>query len=125
MSLPQNFTEIQSYRPARLHTGNVWYVSYYSYKPDEKCLKIKRVKINFIQKKSERRKYADELIKHINPNHEKGWNPWIESESRKLYALLKDAMDHFRNYSHKKFSDGDIGEDTLINYLSYLRILER
>ncbi|MCK5821942.1 MAG: hypothetical protein KAH17_08645 [Bacteroidales bacterium] len=81
--LQNSYSELIAYRPASLHTGSCWFVSYYSYDPQSESLKRKRIKLNHIDKISERRKYANELIKRINNNLAQGWNPFLDHESKR------------------------------------------
>lgn len=117
--------EVISYNPARLHTGKNWYVSYYAYDPESDKLKIRRIKLNYIKKASDRRLFALGLMKRINSNLEKGWNPFIESESKKSYKKLSEAINHFIRTNKKKLQSRDIREETFTGYMSYVRNLQK
>jgi hypothetical protein len=67
--------EVIRYKPARLHTGKEWYISYYAFNPESGTIDIKRIKLNNIKNTVERRKFAIETIKRINIKLETGWNP--------------------------------------------------
>lgn len=122
MSLNQNsIFEITAYKPARLHTGKCWYISFHVFDPESERLKIKRVKLNYIGKAGERRRYANELMIRINNNLAQGWNPFIDQESKKGFAKLSFAIDHFKRVHEKKYQSQDIRSETYVAYLSYLR----
>lgn len=114
---------MKSYRPASLHTGKEWYISFYAFDPQSDKLKRKRIKINFIDKASERRRYANELIKKININLAKGWNPFFDSKAHKAYRKIDEAMDHFLSFNTKKYKGGDIRRETWNEYNSKMHNL--
>ncbi|MBT3244815.1 MAG: site-specific integrase [Bacteroidetes bacterium] len=129
MNLSQNITttsfkELISYRPARLHTGSCWYISFHAFDPQSGLLKIKRIKINYIERAAERRKYANELMKRINNNLAQGWNPFLESEANRSYRKLTEAMDHFLTVSQKRLRGGDIRQETWNEYSSKMKNLQ-
>jgi hypothetical protein len=56
-----DLTRVVSYTPPRLYVGKEWYVGWYSFCPIEQKLKRKKVKINRIPNKNERRKYNHKI----------------------------------------------------------------
>ena len=67
MSVQKNFltSEVISYTPPKLYTGkkgNDWYIGFKAFDPLAGVLRLKRIKLNHIEKISERRKYAADLI---------------------------------------------------------------
>jgi len=121
----QNTSSVIAYKPARLHTGRCWYISYYAFDPESESLRIKRVKINYIGNGSERRRYAYELIKRINNSLALGWNPYLEKEASKAGTKLADAFDHFLKVLKRKHESGDIRTETWVGYRSYLANLKK
>jgi hypothetical protein len=81
-------TQIVSYTPPRLYTGKEWYIGWYSYDPVLQVQRHKKIKLNHIQSKIERRKYANDLIARIYEKLRRGWNPWIASEESKSSEFL-------------------------------------
>jgi len=53
--------QIISYTPPHLYVGKEWYVAWYSYDPVLQANRRKKIKLNHIPSKAERRKYAYEL----------------------------------------------------------------
>lgn len=110
--------EIKSYTPPKLYTGKEWYVGFMAWDPARADMHRKKIKLNFIEKISERRKYADGLIKRLNEKLLKGWNPWIEGEHGKAYHTFDDVVAHFKRYILKLHNDGIHRKDTYVTYLS-------
>lgn len=82
MSVQKNFltSEVISYTPPKLYTGkkgNDWYIGFKAFDPLAGALRLKRIKLNHIEKISERRKYAADLITRLHNQLRIGWNPWI------------------------------------------------
>lgn len=117
--------EIMSYTPPKLHTGKEWYVGFNAFDPAKNEMRRKKVKLNFIDKIGERRKYADGLIKRLNVKLENGWNPWIESENGKAYYTFAEVCEHYERYSKKLHADGVHRKDTYVSNLSYLRNIQK
>jgi integrase len=113
--------EIMSYTPPKLHTGKEWYVGFNAFDPAKNEMRRKKIKLNFIDKIGERRKYADGLIKRLNVKLENGWNPWIESENGKAYHTFAEVCEHYERYSQKLHADGIHRKDTYVSNMSYIR----
>ncbi len=125
MSLTQkSISQISTYKPARLHTGKCWYISFHVFDPESERLKIKRIKLNYIGKATERRRYANELIIRINNNLAQGWNPYLDQESKKGFAKISVAIAHYKRVHEKKHQAQDIRSETYVAYLSFLRNFE-
>jgi integrase len=121
----QALNEIMSFTYPYLHIGTEWYVIFYAFDPLQNKMRRKRVKLNHIKKISDRRKYADGLLKRLIQKLEQGWNPWIEEENEKSFHLFKDVVLQYRKYLDKMFSDNLYREDTYVSYVSQLRNIER
>ena len=119
MYLSENIGEIKSFKPARLATGKKWFIEYYIYNIELKKMVRKKIMLNSIEKLSERRAYANNLIRKLNSELAKGWNPYIEEENAKSYVLLKTTLDDFIKLNQKKYTEGDIREATILSYQSY------
>lgn len=119
MFVPDNLLEIKQYRPAVLRTGKEWFVEYYVYNPELKKMSRKKIKVNHIEKVAERRIYAAGLIRRLNTELEKGWNPYIYEENAKSYTLLTKVLDDFMKLNRKKYAENDIRESTILSYESY------
>jgi integrase len=120
-----NKDELKSYRPAQLKTGKNSRIEYYAYNPETSKLQRIQVRINHISGSMERKRYAYDLIKRLNDNLSAGWNPFINSEAKKTYKKLSDAISHFFTVAEKKLSDDVIRAETYKDYVSYLRNLQK
>ncbi len=117
--------EIISYTPPKLYTGKEWYVGFYAFDPARGQMRRKKIKLNFIAKTADRRRYANALIKRLHTKLESGWNPWIECENGKAYHTMEEVFTHYRKYIKKMLDDNIYREDTYVSYLSYLRNIEK
>lgn len=115
---------ILSYTPPRLYTGKEWYVGFYAYDPSQNKMRRKKIKLNFIHKVAERRRYAMALIKRLHTQLENGWNPWIEADNSRAYHTLKDVFEQYRRFIEKMYADNIFRKDTYISYASYVKNIE-
>lgn len=122
-SKKSSLEEILGYTYPKLHTGKEWYISFYAFDPVQGKMRRKRIKINHIQKITERRKYAAGVMYRISKQLEYGWNPWIEAENPKAYHTFKDVCDKYNTFLEKMFNDGNLRERTMYGYKSMLRTL--
>jgi integrase len=119
MHLSETLQKSGNYRPARLSCGVRWYIEYYVYHIELKKMVRKRIQLNSIEKISERRAYANKLLRKLNSELEKGWSPYIDEESAKSYQLLTKVLEDFIKLNRKKYAEGDIREATILSYGSY------
>ena len=70
--------EIISYTLPKLHTGKYWYVDFCCLDPVTREMKRKKYMLNNIEKITERRKMAAEIIANVTHRLRSGWNPWAE-----------------------------------------------
>ncbi|GHU79664.1 hypothetical protein FACS1894145_4300 [Bacteroidia bacterium] len=117
--------QIVSYTPPRLYTGKEWYVGWYSYDPILQAQRRKRIKLNHIPNKIERRTYANDLMARIYEKLRRGWNPWIASEDSKSYSTFIDVCAHYDKLTTKKAEEGIYRPDTYSSNMSYLRNLKK
>ncbi len=115
--------QVKLYRPAQLYTGKCWYIDYYVYHPIEQRMICRRIKLNHIKSKRDRRQYAYGLIRRLNTKLEQGWNPFIESEKSKSFQLFTEAMGHFIKLYTRKYEQEEIREETYYGYVSYAKIV--
>lgn len=112
---------IISYTYPQLYTGKEWYIGFYAFDPAQNRMKRKKIKINFIEKVTERKRYAAALIRRVSEQLDRGWNPWIEADNAKAYHTFTDVCEHYKRYITKLFEDDQYREDTYNSYCSYLR----
>ena len=121
----EKMQSVISYTLPKLYTGkkgNDWYVAFNAFSPVDGKMKIKRIKLNHIEKKSERRKYAADLIYRLSNELRRGWNPWIFSEGDgKEYATFEDVCTRYLEYITKMHDEKIYEKETYVGYLSYLR----
>lgn len=116
--------EIQGYTPPVLHTGKDWYIDFYAFNPAYGEMRRKKIKLNFIEKVTERRKYAKDYMNRLSEKLSLGWNPWIEQESSNAYMLFADVISKYRTFMNKMLKDGRYRQETLKSYSSYLHNME-
>lgn len=116
--------DILGYTYPRLQTGKDWYVIFKAFDPAQGIMRRKRIKLNHIEKVTDRRRYADVLMKRLITKLDLGWNPWIEAENGKAYHTFSDVCTHYRKYITKMFTDNIYREETYTSYISYIRNIE-
>ena len=98
-NLPQKSTidEIISFTYPRLReNAPAWYVEFYAFDPVRGKMRRKRIKINRLATKKQRREYAAGLIIRLYQQLIRGWNPWVEKELRLRYRLMMPSNDMWR-----------------------------
>jgi hypothetical protein len=87
--------ELISYTYPRLYRGKSensdWYIGFHAFDPAVGRMCRKRIKINYIQKTADRKRYATALINRISQQLDGGWNPWIEQQYGKAYHRFSDV----------------------------------
>lgn len=114
--------EIIGYSYPKLYTGKEWYIGFYAFDPASGQMRRKKIKLNHIEKVTERKKFASGLIFRLSKQLENGWNPWIEAENSKAYHTFKDVCHKYSTYLQKLFNDGNLREKTLYGYTSMLKM---
>lgn len=120
----KNIKSILGYTYPKLYTGVEWYVGFTAFDPASGIMKRKKIKLNFIEKTKDRRRYANNLILQLMTKLDNGWNPFIEADNGKAYHTFIDVLEHYRKYISKMLSDNIYREETYISYISYLRNVE-
>lgn len=115
---------IISYTEPKLHTGNNWYIDFYSYDPLDQKMKRKKYMLNGITKASDRRRRANEIITNLNIKLRSGWNPWADVENSRQYTPYIDIIQRYHIYLSKLYTAGTIKENTLKDYEKRLRVFE-
>ena len=90
--------EIIGYTYPKLYVGKRWYIGFYAFDPVAGKMRIKTIKINFIEKAADRRRYANELCKRISRKLDEGWNPWIEAENSRAYHTFTEVCEKYRRF---------------------------
>lgn len=105
-----------SFRPAQYYPGKCDYVAYYVLDPSTQKLKRQRIKLNHIQNKTERRKYALLLVNTINQKLYNGWQPLADTAAASS-VTIGEALSRFIADKEK-----DLRRDTMRAYRSYAAI---
>lgn len=119
--MDKNFLD---YRPAHIVKGkNNFYVSYSVVNPATGKMTDKRIKLNYIHDKRQRKQYAEELIKKINEKLCNGFNPFLTTDNDKLITL-SEALKAFWKAKKREVETGIIKAATYEDYeqqLSYFQ----
>lgn len=93
-----SLSEVLKFTYPKLHTGDKWYVDFYSYDPADGKMRRKKYHLDNIEKITERRKRANELIESLTKLLREGWSPWIDADSNRAYTLLEDALNKYEAF---------------------------
>jgi len=118
--LKQQKPTLIDYIPACYRAHKDSYVEYYAVDPATGKLERKRIRLNRIKSATERRKFANKLIRQLNMDLEAGWNPFVEEETPLGNNTLFSAMDDFLLRKKKEGKR----EDTIRTYNSFVNILK-
>lgn len=120
-SARKNFSpksEVLSFTYPRLHTGKSWYVDFTSLDPATGTMRRKKYMLDSIDKVTDRRKRAQELIESLMSLLRSGWSPWVNVEDNRGYTLLEDALQKYEKWLEKQPK-----LKTRQNYSSRLKVL--
>ena len=115
--------EIISYTLPKLHTGKYWYVDFCCLDPVTREMKRKKYMLNNIEKITERRKMAAEIIANVTHRLRSGWNPWAEVSNSRQYTKWEDIILLYKRYLEKLYVTKVIKESTLTDYQKRIRVL--
>lgn len=117
--------KIYDYRPARyLSGGKCAYVVYSVCNPESGRLMYRRIKLNYIKSKAERKRYAEDLIKTINVKLANGYNPFADNTNAAKMIMLSDAVNEFLKHKRRELETHNICKDTYNDYLQHLTALK-
>ncbi|WP_421801746.1 tyrosine-type recombinase/integrase [Flagellimonas sp.] len=116
-------TPLVDYIPAELRENKTWEVVFYALDPSTQKLKIKRHRVRKLKSISERRKLGKRMVFEVNNRLAKGWNPFIKKGEENAFTKLKVASKIFVSRIEKQVENGDLRQDTLRSYKSYLKNL--
>ena len=107
------------FKPAQLiETKRETYVAFYAKNPYTDQLERKRIRLNYIHSKTERRKYGQTLAMEINSKLYQGWNPFTDDPHAKKTVTLRVAVEEFMTEKKKT-----IRKDSLRCYTSQTKYL--
>lgn len=76
-----------------------------------------------IDKISDRKKRAAEVITNITNRLRTGWNPWADTSNSRQYTPYKDVIKLYYKYLEKLCSSKAIKDNTLLDYKKRIKIL--
>ena len=117
-------SDIPSYTLPKLHTGKTWYVDFMCYDPAEQKMKRKKYMLDGIDKVTERRKRAADIIASVTSRLRSGWNPWVELSNSRQYAKFDAVMELYVKYLKKLYDTQAIKENTYLDYNKRIRVLK-
>lgn len=102
-------------------------ITFYAFDPESGVLKRKRIKLNRelkgLKGKREKKAYVQGVLDRLRDELKAGWNPWVQQSDSLVYASWADACDRYKNYLTKQLNEHNMREDTVIGYMSRLKIL--
>lgn len=126
MSLSQNRSfniPVLDYTPAELRINKDWRIVFYVKNPFTDKLVIKRLRVKPIKSVTERKKFAKRTVAEINAKLARGWNPYIEDNATKSFAVLSEVVELYLTQLKKQVKDKTLRPDTERSYKSYLKNL--
>lgn len=100
------------------------YIEFYAYDPEKGCMRRKRIKTNRIKGSQKRRQYVRDVIRRLNSQLERGWNPWIAKDTSDLY-VFEDALSRYEAHIEKMLEGGYFRKETYLGYRSQIKILRQ
>lgn len=105
--------------PVFRETERCSFIEFYAFDPELGKMRRKRIKTNRIKSITKRRQYVRDVMKRISDQLQRGWNPWIISDTSDLYTF-DEALDRYENHIEKMLSSGYFREETYSGYKSYI-----
>ncbi len=115
--------EIISYTLPKLHTTKNWYIDFCCYDPAEGKMKRKKIMLDSIPKKTDRKIRAAEIISNTTAMLRKGWNPWAETSNSRQYHLFAEVCSSYIRYIKKLTSAKTLKDKTAYDYQSRMNML--
>ena len=113
--------KIYNYRPARyLSSRNYSYVVYSVLNPETGRMMYRRIKLNYIKSKRERKQYAEELVKMVNAKLANGYNPFTDNSEAAKLILLSEAINDFLKLKRREMELHNICADSYKHYVLHL-----
>lgn len=129
MSKKNNFSredhvrhEIKGYTQPQLAQGKEVFVYFYAFDPLEGRQKRKKYMLGRCHTKKQVNDLSKAMIRNLSKKLEGGWNPWVDNNESLTYAQIHDVLTVYHDFLYRRLADGSLREDTVISYVSYLRI---
>ena len=114
--------EIKGYTAPQLAQGKENFVYFYAFDPVTGLRKRKKYMLDHCRTRREMLQTSKMMIRNITRKLESGWNPWVEGGDSLTYVLFSTVADSYHDYLYKRLNDHSLREDTVISYVSYLKI---
>lgn len=114
---------IVDYTLPKLHTGKNWYVDFTCFDPADGKMRRKKYMLDSIEKVSDRRKRAAEIIANATARLRSGWNPWAEASTERQYTKLSEVVSLYIRYIEKLTSNNTLKKKTSYDYQSRMNML--
>lgn len=118
-----SLNEVITYTFPKLHTGKNWYVDFQCYDPVDRKMRRKKYMLDSIDKLTDRKKRATEIITNITTRLRSGWNPWADTSNARHYSKFDDVHQLYSKYLEKLRTSKVIKESTYIDYKKRIRML--
>lgn len=118
-----SLNEVITYTLPKLHTGKNWYIDFQCYDPVDREMRRKKYMLDGIDKVSERKKRATEIITNLTNRLRTGWNPWAETSNSRHYSKFADVHELYSRYLLKLHGSKVIKESTYIDYKKRIKML--
>ena len=112
-----------SYTLPKLHTGKNWYIDFFAFDPVEQKLRRKKYMLDSIERISDRKRRATELLTNLNVKLRSGWNPWADVSSARQYTNFNSCLEYYIKYLEKLHKSGAIKDNTILDYGKRVRML--
>lgn len=115
-------TKILQFSCPTYHVGKCSYVDFYCEDPNG-LMRRKRIKLDHIKSKRERKQYAHMLISNLMQKLVSGWSPWEKpKETVRTRFRMADVVEHYKNMLEHASETGELRPDTVKSYRSYLNV---
>ncbi|TCO88185.1 integrase-like protein [Bacteroides heparinolyticus] len=114
---------VVTYTLPKLHTGKNWYVDFQCLDPVDGRMKRKKYMLDSINKVSDKKKRAAEIIANTTLRLRQGWNPWAEATSERMYARFDDVATLYLRYIEKLTANNTLKRKTCYDYQSRMNML--
>lgn len=118
-----SINDVVTYTLPRLHTGKNWYVDFQCFDPLTGTMRRKKYMLDSIQKVSERKKRATEIISNTTIRLRDGWNPWAEASNDRQYTSFSAITSLYIRYIDKLTASGSLKQKTSYDYQSRMNML--
>lgn len=114
---------IIGYTLPKFHTGKNWYIDFKAFDPLEQTMKRKKYMLDGIDKASERKKRAAEVITNLTNQLRTGWNPWADTSNSRQYTQFIDIIQLYYKYITKLHKSNVFKETTFLDYKKRIKML--